>query len=52
MKEGAFDALVMLGNGWPAAPSLGDKGPQGNLWELYLCPDLNAARERQEAAES
>ena len=54
LTEGPFDALAMLGNGWPAAALVGtNKLPWealGNVRELYLCLDLDVTGEGQKAA--
>ena len=54
LTEGPFDALVMLGSGFPAAALVGTKGlpweSLGNVRELYLCFDLDATGEGQKAA--
>ncbi len=54
LTEGPFDALAMLGSGFPAAALVGTKGLPwerlGNVRELYLCLDLDATGEGQKAA--
>jgi len=54
LTEGPFDALAMLGSGWPATALVGTKGlpwaALGNVRELYLCLDLDENGEGQRAA--
>ena len=54
LTEGSFDALAMLGSGWPAAALVGtNKLPWealGNVRELYICLDLDVTGEGQKAA--
>lgn len=54
LTEGPFDALAMLGSGWPAAALVGTKGlawsSLGSVRELYLCLDLDVTGEGQNAA--
>ncbi len=54
LTESPFDALAMLGSGWPAAALVGPKGlpwaALGNVRELYLCLYLDVTGEGQKAA--